>query len=82
MTVKDIFKRLDVLNARHERIIQLNSVNHYVGSYADERKRNQYFGLLVEIRTQKAKLWILRRQIDSNYSQNIHNAIQSLNPAN
>lgn len=50
-------RRLDVLNARYERIIELNNINSYTSSLAEERKRKQYYNLLLEIKKQKY-IWI------------------------
>jgi len=45
--------RLTVLNNRHERIIKLNRINMYVCTGTPERKINQYYNLLLEIKKQK-----------------------------
>lgn len=50
-------RRLDVLNNRYERIIELNNINSYTSSLAEERKRKQYYSLLLEIKKQKY-IWI------------------------
>ena len=45
--------RLQVLNNRYEKIIELNIINGYVCSGTPQRKRNQYYNLLLEIKKQK-----------------------------
>jgi len=49
--------RLQVLNNRYEKIIELNSINKYVCSGTPERKIKQYYNLLLEIKNQKFE-WI------------------------
>ena len=49
--------RLQVLNNRYEKIIELNSINKYVCSGTPERKIKQYYNLLLEIKNQKYE-WI------------------------
>lgn len=67
-------RRLDVLNNRYERIIELNNINRYTSSLAEERKRNQYYNLLLEIKKQKY-IWIKNNTNCEQVKQAVKNMI-------
>ena len=66
--------RLQVLNNRYEKIIELNQVNRYVCSGTPERKINQYYNLLIEIKKQKYE-WIKNNTNCEQIKQSILNSI-------
>lgn len=67
-------RRLDVLNNRYERIIELNNINRYTSSLAEERKRKQYYNLLLEIKKQKY-IWIKNNTNCEQVKQAVKNMI-------
>jgi len=66
--------RLQVLNNRYEKIIELNQVNKYVCSGTPERKIKQYYSLLLEIKNQKFE-WIKNNTNCEQIKQSILNSI-------
>ena len=66
--------RLQVLNNRYEKIIELNGINRYVCSGTPERKIKQYYNLLLEIKKQKYE-WIKNNTNCEQIKQSILNSI-------
>lgn len=62
---------ITLLNKRRERLIELNQKHDYVHN---EKKSEQYFRLLLEIRKRKCFTWSERRKTDKNYSENLERA--------
>jgi len=66
--------RLQVLNNRYEKIIELNGINRYVCSGTPKRKIKQYYNLLLEIKKQKYE-WIKNNTNCEQIKQSILNSI-------
>ena len=66
--------RLQVLNNRYEKIVELNSLNKYVCSGTPERKIKQYYNLLLEIKNQKFE-WIKNNTNCEKIKQSLLNSI-------
>ena len=70
-------KRLSVLNDRYEKILELNRINRYVCTSSSERKTNQYYNLLSEIKKQQYSIWNENRKLNKTYSASIERAKQN-----
>ena len=70
-------KRLSVLNDRYEKILELNKINRYVSTLSSERKTNQYYSLLSEIKKQQYTIWNENRKLNKKYSASIERAKQN-----
>ena len=66
--------RLQVLNNRYEKIIELNIIKGYVCSGTPPKKRKQYYNLLIEIKKQKYE-WIKNNTNCEKIKQSILNSI-------
>ena len=69
------FNRLEVLNNRYEKLIEINSIRDYVSMILTENglesnpKTSKYLKLLLNIKTQKQDLWIENRKLNQKHSQ-------------
>lgn len=72
--------RLAVLNARREKLIELNQKYHYTSMVLTKDglkpnpKEKQYTNLLLRIHEEKVGLWIFNRENNKVYSSHLNNA--------
>ena len=72
--------RLAVLNARYERLIELNQKHRYTTMVLTNEglksnpKENQYTRLLKKIYQEKVGIWVFNRKNNEVYSENLENA--------
>ena len=72
--------RLAVLNARYERLVELNQTHHYTTMVLTNEglksnpKEKKYTRLLKRIYEEKVGIWIFNRKNNQIYSENIENA--------
>jgi hypothetical protein len=65
-------KRLLTLNNRYEKLLALNSLNHYC--VTGNSKTGKYLCLILEIRKQRQAIWIENRQLNKKYNESLMNA--------
>lgn len=66
--------RLETLNNRYDKIIELNSRNHYTITGTPDKKIQQYYRLLLEIKKQRYE-WIKNNTNCEQIKQSILNMI-------
>ena len=71
-------KRLVQLNNRLEHIITLNQEHNYTSSFADIKKIEQYYRLLIAIRSKMTSLRLKIRETDTNYNSNLNNSVNRM----
>jgi hypothetical protein len=71
-------KRLAVLNNRLEKLILLNQKYHYTSSFSNEKKINQYYKILVKIRSEKKDLQLKNRELNPNYNNQLKKATSNI----
>lgn len=75
-------KRLEVLNNRYEKLIEINSIRSYVSMILTEKglvsnpKTTKYLNLLLAIKRERQTIWANNRILNTKYSENLENAKQ------
>ena len=77
-------KRLATLNARYEKLVELNQQNHYTtmilvnGKLTSNPKEKKYTRLLKRIYEEKVGLWVFNRKNNKIYAENLETAKKNI----
>ena len=69
---------VDRINQHREKLIELNKVHNYSTILASEKKQDQYYRLLLELRKQKIVLFSKNRESNPKYVSQVKKSAQNI----